>query len=284
MHTPRRRIIDLLVRLCYDVATQTRGMILSRANRLVASGGMSPAFYVHDGHMIIFGVGTLGLLIFLGWATWRTALVLREIKLEQNLLLLLPENILRAVVILFCFGLAWVSEQPLERFGWQSLDPVRDVALGLGVGTLGAIGLPMLTRVAVARWGRRIYSPVVVQSVLPRAREEWLAIPFALAIAVLLEEFLFRALLLGGFATFASPVVLALVWSVVFGALHLPQGALGMTVAAGLGLLFSALFLFTSSLLAPFLAHYVINLLQIAWASSNRTWLENYDQDASGHS
>ncbi|MBI5304622.1 MAG: CPBP family intramembrane metalloprotease [Chloroflexi bacterium] len=234
--------------------------------------------------MIIFSIGTLLLLAFLAWATYRTAQVLRAVKFEQNLLLMPAENMLRVVLIVICFGLALISEQPSAVFGWQTHDFARDVVLGLAAGLIGAFSLPIITRGAIARFGRRIYSPVVVLSVLPRQRDEWFAIPFALATAVLLEEFLFRALLLGGFAAFAPPLALALAWSVLFGAMHVSQGALGMIVAAALGFLFSILFLLTSSLLAPFLAHYAINLWQIAWAARDKTWLENYDTDPGSHS
>ena len=95
-----------------------------------------------------------------------------------------------------------------------------------------------------------------------------------------MEELLFRSLLLGGFGTFAPPALLAVAWSLVFGAMHLPQGSLGIVVAAALGLLLSALFLLTGGLLAPFVAHYVINLVQLIWASFDRSWLENYSNPA----
>jgi membrane protease YdiL (CAAX protease family) len=58
--------------------------------------------------------------------------------------------------------------------------------------------------------------------------------------------------------------------------MHLPQGALGIVVAAALGLLFSWLFLATQSLVAPSIAHYLINLLQLVWASREKAWLETW--------
>ncbi len=66
--------------------------------------------------------------------------------------------------------------------------------------------------------------------------------------------------------------------------MHLPQGALGIVVAAALGVLLSALFLATSSLLAPFIAHYIINFLQLVWASKDKSWLESYAADTGSHS
>lgn len=233
--------------------------------------------------MTFFIIGTLSLLVFLAWATYRSAQMLRIIKIEQNLLLVPAENVFRVALILVCFGLAWLSGLPPENFGMTFREPARDVILGLIVGVACAFVLPPVTRFAIAKFGRKIYSPVVVLSVLPRERGEWFVLPTALAFAVLLEEFLFRALLLGGFSEFAPPLVLAATLSLLFGAMHSPQGVLGMAMAAVLGFIFSMLFLYTASLLAPLIAHYAINLLEIVWASRDKTWLENYDTDPGSH-
>lgn len=233
--------------------------------------------------MIIFVFGTLLLLAFLAWGTWRTAQALRGITPDFNLLLLPAENLLRLGLIVICFCLAWLSGQSFAQFGWQSLDLSRDLLAGIFVGIVCALIVPQLTRWAIARFGAAVYSPIVVKSILPRNSREWLLVPLALIPAVLLEELLFRSLLLGGFGTFAPPLALALVWSILFGAMHLPQGALGIIVAAALGMLLSILFLATQSLIAPCIAHYAINLLQLVWASRSTIWLENYNADSRGH-
>jgi membrane protease YdiL (CAAX protease family) len=54
--------------------------------------------------------------------------------------------------------------------------------------------------------------------------------------------------------------------------MHSPQGALGMIVAAMLGVLLSVLFLATQNLIAPFVAHYCINLVQLVWATRDKTF------------
>jgi len=233
--------------------------------------------------MTLFVVGTLAVLVLLAWATLRTAVFLRQVQLTFNLLLLPAENIFRFVLIAVCVWLAQSSGQPYAQFGWRAAEPAREIVVGLAVGIPVALILPLLTRWAVARFGPPVYSPVVVRSILPRSRREWLLVPLALVPSVFLEELLFRSLLLGGFAIFAPPIVLAILWSILFGAMHLPQGALGMVAAALLGLLFSAMFIATASLLAPFIAHYAINLLQLVWASKDKTWLESYGANTSGY-
>ncbi len=232
--------------------------------------------------MTLFVIGTLVILVFLAWTTFQSAVYLREIQPAFNLLLLPAENLLRLVLIVVCIWLAQSSGQPYARFGFGAAEPARDVVIGFVVGILVALVLPPITRITIARFGAQVYSPVVVRSILPRSPREWLFVPLALVPSVFLEELLFRSLLLGGLAIFAPPLALAVGWSVLFGAMHLPQGALGIVVAALLGLLLSVLFLTTASLLAPFIAHYIINLLQLVAASRDKTWLESYGTDTSG--
>jgi membrane protease YdiL (CAAX protease family) len=170
-----------------------------------------------------------------------------------------------------------MSGLPYQALGWVPADLARDLALGLVVGTAIAIIIPLLTQVAIRYLSTQIYSPVIVRSVLPRTRREWLLVPLSLVSTVLLEELLFRSLLLGGLGQFAPPLLLAIIWSALFGVMHLPQGSLGIVVAAGMGLVLSALFLGTMSLVTPLVAHYVINILQIIWASLDRGWLDRYE-------
>ncbi len=227
--------------------------------------------------MPVFVLGALSILALLAWGTYQTALYLRRVAVTFNPLLLPAENVLRLALIAACLWLGAISGLPRQALGWLAVDPGRDLAIGLAVGIITALLIPLLTQVAVKNLGTQIYSPVVVRSVLPRTRREWLLVPLALVGSVLLEELLFRSLLLGGFGQFAPPVLLAVVWSALFGALHLPQGSLGIVVAAVMGLLLSALFLGTMSLLAPLIAHYVINLLQLVLASLDGRWLDRYE-------
>lgn len=227
--------------------------------------------------MQVFVVGTFGILFLLAWGTYQTAVYLRRVTITFNPLLLPAENIMRFALIAICLWLGMTSGLPFQALGWVPSDLARNVALGLAVGTAIAIVIPLLTQIAVRYLGPQIYSPVIVRSVLPRTRREWLLVPLLLVSAVLLEELLFRSLLLGGLGQFAPPLLLAVVWSVLFGAMHLPQGSLGIVVAAGMGLVLSALFLWTMSLVTPLIAHYVINILQLIWASLDKGLLDRYE-------
>jgi membrane protease YdiL (CAAX protease family) len=94
---------------------------------------------------------------------------------------------------------------------------------------------------------------------------------------VLLEELLFRSLLIGGLSPLLPAPLLMVLVSFLFGALHAPQGLWGMVGAGAAGIIFGALFLAEQSLLAPIVAHYLANLVQIMLAM-RFPWKEEIDQ------
>jgi len=222
----------------------------------------------------IFVAGTLALTAFIAWATYRSAQVLRQMQVDFNLLLLPAENLLRVGLVVVCLILGWASGLPREQFGWTSRAPLADVAFGLAVGIVAQVILNALTNWALSRFGPGIYSPIVVLSILPRSQEEWAPVLLALFPAVLVEELLFRSLLLGGLAVAWPMPVLIAGTALVFGWMHSPQGRLGMIMTAAVSLLLAALFVWRGSLLPPLAAHYVVNVLQLVVAHGQRDELE----------
>jgi membrane protease YdiL (CAAX protease family) len=223
---------------------------------------------------MFFVAGTLALTAFLAWATYRSAQVLRQMQVDFNLLLLPAENLLRVGLVVACLLLGWASGLPHEQFGWTNRAPLIDLAIGLAVGALAQAILNTLTDWAIGRFGPGIYSPVVVLSILPRRQEEWAPVLLALFPAVLVEELLFRSLLLGGLAVICPVPVLMAGTALLFGWMHSPQGRLGVVMTAAMSLLLAILFLWRGSLLPPLAAHYVVNLLQLAVAYRRRDELE----------
>ncbi|MEZ4684453.1 MAG: CPBP family intramembrane glutamic endopeptidase, partial [Caldilineaceae bacterium] len=114
--------------------------------------------------------------------------------------------------------------------------------------------------------GERFYSSVVIKSITPRNRQELLLVLLAMGPVVLLEELLFRSLLIGGFQAVIPLPLLLVGWSIIFGLLHSPQGWWGMVGAGLAGLLFGMLFVKQGSLVLPLVAHYVTNSLQVVQA------------------
>ncbi len=228
---------------------------------------------------LIMATGALGLLAFLCWATYRSGLMLHEVDIPFNILTAPPEVLVRLALIAVCVGLGLVSGLPGAQLGWTSADPALDVALGLAMGVLIQVPLTLIATWAIraealARWRFRLYNPRVVLLILPRNRRQWLTVPLALVAAVVLEELLFRSLLVGGLSVMAPWPVLAAGFAVVFGLVHWPQGVLGVLATAVAGFVLAGLFIVRGSLLPPLVAHYAVNVVQLMLASRQREALE----------
>jgi membrane protease YdiL (CAAX protease family) len=99
----------------------------------------------------------------------------------------------------------------------------------------------------------------------PRSTGGWLLLlGVILPLVAVFEEFLFRAVLVGAFATgFAvSPWLLAVGSSVLFALGHGAQGPVGIVVTGSLGLVLAAGYVLTGSLLVVVVAHYLVNALE----------------------
>jgi membrane protease YdiL (CAAX protease family) len=224
-----------------------------------------------DMGLVVFVSGTLILTLFVAWATYRSAQMLKQMQqLDFNLLLLPAENLLRVGLVGACLILGWVSGLPRQQFGWVSYAPLADVAIGLGAGVAIQVPLNALTDWALIRFGPQIYSPLVVRSILPRSRDEWAPVLLALFPAVLVEELLFRSLMVGGLGLFIPISALVAGTALLFGWMHSPQGRLGVIVTGVISVLLAGMFLWRRSLLPPLLAHYVVNVLQLLVAHRRR--------------
>ena len=225
----------------------------------------------------IFVTLTLVLTAFIGWATFQTDRLLRSWRPDRNLLLLPAENALRLLLVAASVALGLLSGLPLAVLGWTSAGPAGDIAVGLVAGALLSLALTAASRVALSRWGQAIYWPLLILNVLPRSRLEWGLVLVALAPAVALEELLFRSLLIGGLSPLLPAWLLVIGVSLLFGLFHLPQGALGMAGTALAGAVLGLLFLWHGSLLAPLLAHYVADVLQLVQARRHQEMLAGLD-------
>lgn len=214
----------------------------------------------------LFTLLTLALVAFIGYGTYTTARLLRTWRPDRNLLLLPAENLLRLVLIGVCLILGMLSGLPPSQLGWSFAQVGQQLWWGVVWGAVLAIFFYSSTQWLVRSTGQRFYSSVVIQAITPKDAREFVLVLVAMAPVVLLEELLFRSLLIGGLAPVVPLPLLIVGWSVIFGLLHSPQGMWGM-VGAGLGgLLLSLLFVMQGSLLLPLAAHYVTNMVQVIQA------------------
>ena len=220
--------------------------------------------------------GILLLTAFLGWVTYRSHLLLKEFQPDFNLLLSLPEVIVRLLLVSVCLFLAWLSGVPAAQLGWPVENPMQVLVMGLGAGVVTVLAINLVTDWSIRRFGRQIYSPLLIQNIMPRCRLEWGLTALALLPPVLMEELLFRSLWLGCFSQVIGWPVLIIGTSVIFGLMHQPQGRLGMILAGSINVLFSGLFIWSGQLLLTLVAHYATNYLQLVIAYRRRDWLENF--------
>ncbi len=214
---------------------------------------------------ILFVVGLILLLGFVSFATYRTGQLLETWQPEENLLLLPFENLARLGMIAVGFGLGWLSGLGPAALGWISKDPIGDAGIGVAAGV--AISLALLPPTLwVQRHRPQWHSDVVERSIRPRSRGQWPLVILALIPVALLEELLFRSLLLGGFAPYVNVVFFAVAASILFGLLHRPQGEWGVAGVTIVALIFSAMFLWRLSLWLVVIAHWTTNVAQLIQA------------------
>ncbi|MCO6450762.1 MAG: CPBP family intramembrane metalloprotease [Caldilineales bacterium] len=218
---------------------------------------------------ILFLFGLSVVLAFISFATFRTGQLLQVWKPDVNLLLLPWENVGRVALIGICFGLGWISGRTPAELGWVSPDPLKDAGIGVALG-LAIVLVLLFPELLVKRYRPQWHSDVVLQSIRPRSRRQWPLVMLALVLVALLEELIFRSLLLGGLAPYVNVLFFAIAASILFGLLHLPQGIWGVIAVIIVSLIFSGVFLWQLSLLLVVIAHWTVNVGQLALAQ----WLD----------
>ena len=237
---------------------------------------------------LLFLIGTLTLITMLYWAAYQSerALKSKTIEIKGNLLLNIPELIIKIVLLGICSGLANSLDvgpgKPCSSVEYciglrgQFTAPV-EIVIGLIAGVVTVFVVNIVSVGAIRIWGKKIYSPDVMKSLVPQRQIDWVLILIPLLVAVTVEELLFRGLLIGGFQLVVNPWAMALASSILFGLMHSPQGRLGVILTGLVGFAFAALFILTNSLLTVIVAHFVVNLLQIMRAQDDLAWYERFE-------
>lgn len=214
----------------------------------------------------IFVLLTVALLSFIGYGTYTTARLLRTWQPDYNLLLLPAETWLRLALIGLCLALGLLSGVSPQELGWVSTAWPTHVGWGIGWGSGLALFFYVTTRWVVGRGNGRFYSTVIIKAITPRNQRELGLVLLAMGPVVLLEELLFRSLLIGGLRPILPLPLLLIGWSVLFGLLHQPQGIWGMIGAGFAGLILGYLFMASGTLVLPVVTHYITNIVQVIQA------------------
>lgn len=215
------------------------------------------------------------LTISLVWMTYRTYQLLEQFRPPFNVLLSPPETIARLGMVGLCLFLAWLSGLPTTQLGLVFDNLWFNLIGGIGLGIVILIPLNLISNWAIKQVGPHIYSPWLVANIMPKRRREWLLVPLAFIPAVMMEELLFRSLLLGCFWMVMPTWMLILSTSIIFGLMHLPQGRLGTIGAGSLNIILAIIFVTSWNIIIPFMAHYTINVLQV-FIARFQGWDEAY--------
>lgn len=229
---------------------------------------------------IIFLVGTLAMISFLYWSAYQSEKWMRTVEIKGNLLLNVPEFIFKLVLFGLCLGLIASLEvsNPQKYIGWPSDSPGLDVLIGAILGLVTQFVVSITSTLAIRIFGKSIYSPEIMKSVVPKNQREWILIIVPLLLAVAIEELLFRSMLIGGFSLVVNPWVMAVASSIIFGIMHSPQGLLGIVMTALVGFVFATAFILTTSLIVVISAHFIINFMQILRAKEDLAWFERFQK------
>ncbi len=220
-----------------------------------------------------FAVAWVVLAAGIAVATVKSGLLLRKWDPPLNLLLTLPDNILRLALVGVSLALGvWLGPGP-AALGWLPRSLPADLLWGALAGVVLSIALALSGLLVVRVWGEGVYSSRTLLAILPANRREWFGVVPLLLLAAAVEELLFRSLPLGGLAWLVPPGLLVWPLAVLFGFLHWPQGWWGVIGTAAGGVVFSLLFLASGNIWTPLAAHYVMNLSQLllAWAAGARS-------------
>lgn len=164
---------------------------------------------------------------------------------------------LAALATIGC-ALAGRSAWHLERTAWGSR--LVSLPLALALGALVGLGTVVATRALSrgSRWGRALAAELTAAVVgLDRRSVLWLAIASATG-----EELLFRGAIQSGLVDHGGLAQGLALTSLLFGAMHVPANRRLVPwtlMAMVMGVVFGLLYVWTGEILAPLLAHAVVN-------------------------
>ncbi|MFC4449436.1 CPBP family intramembrane glutamic endopeptidase [Halorussus aquaticus] len=162
---------------------------------------------------------------------------------------------------------AWLADVPLAALGVRLGDPWSVGLPAVGVGAAVGVALYAANELSttVADAAGVDYSEGLREALAPDTLGGW-AVLLVVVLPVIagFEELLFRAALVGAFATGfgVSPWLLAAFSTAAFAVGHGAQGPGGVAVTGLLGFALAAAFVLSGSLLVVVVAHYLVNALE----------------------
>lgn len=168
-----------------------------------------------------------------------------------------------ALVTLVVF-FAWTAGQKVSSLGWSARHPLREIGLGI-ILYVPLFVLLALLQALLAALGLK--SPELEGYLVPSSSVE-IAFAFVLVIVVAIsEETLFRGYLLPRLRTItrSTPVAVGLA-SLVFASGHVYEGASGILLVLVMAIVFSYVYLWRGSIVAPIVMHFIQDFVGLVLA------------------
>jgi membrane protease YdiL (CAAX protease family) len=183
---------------------------------------------------------------------------LSRLDLERSILLEPKDFVFRVLSIVILVVAILASQIPLQQVGLASQNVIEDLFIGVGLGFALRWFLDFaLNRMYVVS-SQETECNLVLKGILPRSSlQKWLLMTVVLPIGGFLEELYFRGILIGGFSSFTGLYGAAIISTLFFAFSHLAQGKYGFLGSGFSGAVLAIIFLWRSSLLPLFIAHYV---------------------------
>jgi membrane protease YdiL (CAAX protease family) len=181
--------------------------------------------------------------------------------------LLVANSMIWATVALVAIYLTWRSGQPLSSIGFRRENPFAAIGAGI-VATFAIYAAVLATAVTAAiltRASRETMTAPIREIIDLLGPPSWLAI-FAIAgTASVFEEIVFRGFLLTRLRVVLGGWTAAIaVGSLLFAAPHIWEGRWAVVLILPVAAVLSITFVLRRSVIAPILAHFLFNFLQLA--------------------
>lgn len=167
-----------------------------------------------------------------------------------------------ALMALILFFL-WRNGETEAKIGWTAQSLGRNVLLGLALFPFVLVGAAALS-VLLQRLGLSGPEPSAQVLLIPSGLVELALAALLVVVVAVAEETIFRGYLIARLEGISGSTALAVVLSsVIFAIGHGYEGTAGIVAVGFMGLVFALLFVWTRSLVAPIIIHFLNNFVAI---------------------
>lgn len=167
-----------------------------------------------------------------------------------------------ALVALVGF-LLWRNSESMRRIGWKTKSLFREAMLGFALFFPMTYGAAVLEQIFESA-GLTVPKTHLPSFLSPKTTEQYILAVFLVVVVAIAEETIFRGYLILRFgALLRNKVWAVLLATVVFAIGHGYEGTAGVATVYTMGLVFSVVYLWRKSLVAPMVMHFMQDFVGI---------------------